>query len=79
MNYRKNVKVFPNMAIPPMDIVVTTPRHTEYHFTNCFAMQAENKDGVAGVAIASADERVNGALAFFPVDEYTNVVCTPHK
>lgn len=79
MNYRKNVKVFPNMAIPPMDIVVTTPRRTEYRFKNCFAMQVENNDGVAGIAIKSADERVSGALAFFPVDEYTSVVCTPHN
>ena len=76
MNYRKNV---PNMAIPPMDIVVTTPRRTEYHFKNCFAMQVENDDGVIGIGIKSADERVNGALAFFPIDEYTSVVCTPHN
>lgn len=79
MYYRKNVKVFPNIAIPPMDIVVTTPRRTEYHFKNCFATQVENDDGVAGIAIKSADERVNGALAFFPVDEYISVVCTPHS
>lgn len=79
MNYRKNVKIFPNMAIPPMDIVVTTPLRREYRFKNCFAMQAENKDGVTGIAIKSADERVSGALAFFPVDEYISIVCTPHN
>lgn len=54
------------------------PQHSDL---NLFVMMTESakEDGVAGIAIKSADERVTGALAFFPVDEYTSVVCTPHN